>query len=186
MVIDITTSLCSNARSAVIVCQSFFIIWGCIVCIAYFVCGYRILAYTNQNSKVLVSLSAANSSSNIHENENKIRKKSFSDKISETIITSTSFPKTIPKTVHKTLKITFFTALLGLVCIALNCYSLFGIYGVLAPSHFPDPWPWLIYQSVFRFFELAMAGVMAYTTNGSKKKRSSTFKSSFRTSHSKG
>ncbi|EDV23930.1 hypothetical protein TrispH2_004633 [Trichoplax sp. H2] len=179
LVADITTALCGNAKMLLVVCQSFFIIWGVILCTAYLVCGYRILAFTSRNSKTLVTLSASSTYFNIQEQS--LQKKSISGKVSKAIITSTSFPKSIPKTVHKTLRITILTALLGLICVILNCYSLFGIYGVLAPPHFPDPWLWLIYQTMFRFFELSMAVVMAYTTNGSKKKRPKSSRSSFKT-----
>ena len=73
-----------------------------------------------------------------------------------------SVPLVTP-TIRKVLRVTIITALLGFFSAGLNCYSLFGIYNFHNGNNIVNPWPWLIYQTLFRITELLMATTMAYT-----------------------
>ncbi|RDD44239.1 hypothetical protein TrispH2_004635 [Trichoplax sp. H2] len=165
---DTAVAFCGGYKDLLIVCQSLFIIWGAIICISYLFCGYRILSFTKCNNKVLIVQSAAVSTSistttalsKASSRFKRLRKKSSVAPKSSAVCTS----------VKKVIRITMYSAILGISCIILNSYSLFGIYGVLAPPHFPAPWPWLMYQSLFRVTELGMALIMVYTTNRPLKK----------------
>ncbi|RDD44238.1 hypothetical protein TrispH2_004634 [Trichoplax sp. H2] len=160
---DTTVAFCGGYKDLLIVCQSFFIIWGAVICVSYLICGYRILSFTKCSHKVLavqsatVSTSTSSTTAGIMPNSSyvRLRKKSSIAPKSTAVCTS----------VKKITRITIYSAILGMCCVIMNIYSLFGIYGVLAPPHFPAPWPWLMYQSLFRIVELGMAVVMAYTTN---------------------
>lgn len=54
--------------------------------------------------------------------------------------------KMVQRAVHLTYLLTF---LFMFACL-LQLYTIFGVYGVLATIPRPDPWPWLIFHSIFR------------------------------------
>ena len=176
---DTTVALCGGAKDLLIVCQSFFIIWGAIICFSYLFCGYRILSFTKCNQKILMvqsaasTLSATSTSRVSTTSEGKSRFGIFGKRKSSVHPSSTN----ICTSVLRITRITMYSAILGIACVILNTYSLFGIYGVLAPPHFPQPWPWLMYQSIFRLVELGMAFIMAYTTNRPSKNATMSHKS---------
>ena len=45
----------------------------------------------------------------------------------------------------------------------IHFYSMIGVYGMYSEVVHPSPWPWLAFQSSFRFVELAMACTIAYS-----------------------
>lgn len=179
---DTTVAFCGGAKDLLIVCQSFFIIWGAIICFSYLFCGYRILTFTKCNQKVLASESATSNRSggatSISKVSNAIEVKNSRFGILHNKRSSANpKPNKICTSVRRITRITMYSAILGISCVILNTYSLFGIYGVLAPPHFPRPWPWLMYQSLFRLTEFGMAIIMAYTTNRPSKNASMISKS---------
>ncbi|XP_077981306.1 uncharacterized protein LOC144436387 [Glandiceps talaboti] len=70
----------------------------------------------------------------------------------------------------------------GIIICALHLYGLLGVYKVLATNEdniYIDPWPWWVYQTVFRLTELFIAFVLFHAVNNSRKikKKMSTIKS---------
>ncbi|KAL2726839.1 uncharacterized protein V1478_007117 [Vespula squamosa] len=76
--------------------------------------------------------------------------------------------------IRKVLHVTYTTAVLGIILCILDFARIFGPYGLLAeavaydtrplPTHFPKPWPWLLYQTLCRVIELIMVCAMASIT----------------------
>ena len=128
-----------------IVCQSFFIIWGLLLSGSFIYSGHKVI----------------NRVGNVREELNSIeRNQRLRNKMAKTTTT-------------KVAKITIGTSFLGLAVCGLNCYSLVGVYGLYSKVVHPSPWPWLAFQSSFRLVELTMAGTIAYSAmqrDGGKRK----------------
>ncbi|XP_055864807.1 uncharacterized protein LOC106077515 [Biomphalaria glabrata] len=60
--------------------------------------------------------------------------------------------KMVQRAVHMTYLLTF---LFMFACL-LQLYTVFGVYGVLGTIPRPDPWPWLIFHSIFRATEVSI------------------------------
>ncbi|EFN73827.1 hypothetical protein EAG_06469 [Camponotus floridanus] len=76
--------------------------------------------------------------------------------------------------VRRVLNVTRATAILGILLCITDAFRIFGPYGLFAetvqygtepaPTQFPKPWPWLLYQTISRAFELVMGCAMASVT----------------------
>ena len=129
-----------------IVCQSFFILWGLLLSGSFIYSGWKVI---NRVENVQEQLSA------IEKNEHLKRKNSKS---------STT----------KVAKITLGTSFLGFAVCGLHLYSMVGVYGMYSEVVHPSPWPWLAFQSSFRLVELAMTCTIAYSVmqpEGGRRKR---------------
>ncbi|CAI9741549.1 Hypothetical predicted protein [Octopus vulgaris] len=58
---------------------------------------------------------------------------------------------------HRVMRLTYNTTFLLIVACLFQLYSLFGIYGLFSRIANPDPWPWLVFQTFYRFTELGMS-----------------------------
>lgn len=75
---------------------------------------------------------------------------------------------------QKVLNVTRATAILGILLCVTDAFRIFGPYGLFAetvpygtepaPTQFPIPWPWLLYQTIPRIFEFVMGCAMANIT----------------------
>lgn len=75
---------------------------------------------------------------------------------------------------QKVLNVTRATAILGILLCVTDAFRIFGPYGLFAetvpygtepaPTQFPTPWPWLLYQTIPRIFEFVMGCAMANIT----------------------
>ncbi|KAH9523347.1 hypothetical protein Btru_039801 [Bulinus truncatus] len=54
------------------------------------------------------------------------------------------------KMVQRAVHLTYFLTFLFMFACLLQLYTVFGVYGVLATIPRPDPWPWLIFHTIFR------------------------------------
>ncbi|XP_046614617.1 uncharacterized protein LOC124302456 isoform X3 [Neodiprion virginianus] len=76
--------------------------------------------------------------------------------------------------IRKVLNVTYATAILGIILCVADIGRIFGPYGLLAetatfgtrhnPAQIPQPWPWLLYQTLCRALELIMGCAMASIT----------------------
>ncbi|XP_012940823.2 serine-rich adhesin for platelets [Aplysia californica] len=64
--------------------------------------------------------------------------------------------KMVQRAVHLTYLVTF----LFLFACLLQLYTVFGVYGVLTTVPRPDPWPWLIFHTIFRSIEVSIGLVL--------------------------
>ncbi|XP_018375127.1 PREDICTED: uncharacterized protein LOC108768920 [Trachymyrmex cornetzi] len=75
---------------------------------------------------------------------------------------------------QKVLNVTRATAILGILLCVTDAFRIFGPYGLFAetvpygtepaPTQFPMPWLWLLYQTIPRIFEFLMGCAMANIT----------------------
>jgi len=133
---DITVALQADKKELLIVCQSFFIIWGFLNSFAFLYSGTKIIRKSSETQKQLAQISSSAKNQ---------RDKSRKDATA------------------KVAKVMLITAILGLVCCALQIYSIVGVYGLYSQVVNPAPWPWFSFQTGFRITELAMAWTLAYT-----------------------
>ena len=148
---ETTTSIKPELDALLIVCQSFFILWGLLLSGSFIYSGCKVI---NRVENVHEQLSA------IERNE-RLRTRNHKPKSSTT----------------KVAKITLVTSFLGIAVCGLQFYSMVGVYGLYSRVVHPSPWPWLAFQSSFRVVELAMACTIAYSVTqpeGGKKKRNAT------------
>lgn len=76
--------------------------------------------------------------------------------------------------VQRVLNVTRATAILGILLCVTDAFRIFGPYGLFAETvkygaepaatQYPKPWPWFLYQTVSRAFEIAMGYAMASIT----------------------
>ncbi|BFZ24000.1 hypothetical protein BsWGS_27039 [Bradybaena similaris] len=69
---------------------------------------------------------------------------------SSTSISVEHIPAKQDRLVQAAVYLTYVLTLLFLFACLLQLYTAFGVYGVLGTIPRPDPWPWLIFQSIFR------------------------------------
>ncbi|GAB1602200.1 uncharacterized protein LOC115224675, partial [Argonauta hians] len=62
---------------------------------------------------------------------------------------------------HRVMRLTYTTTFLLIVACLFQLYSLFGTYGLFSRIANPDPWPWLFFQTFYRFTEIGMSWSMA-------------------------
>ncbi|XP_076313482.1 uncharacterized protein LOC143226427 [Tachypleus tridentatus] len=77
-------------------------------------------------------------------------------------IDGAKLPKKLPRpTLGLAVKVTFVTAIFGLMMTALQLYGIIRVYGVFVKNK-PEPWPWWAYQLGCRILELAMCLTMSF------------------------
>ncbi|CAL1528497.1 unnamed protein product [Lymnaea stagnalis] len=66
------------------------------------------------------------------------------------------------KVVQKAVHLTYFLTFLFMFACLLQLYTVFGVYGVLGTIPRPDPWPWLIFHTIFRATEFSIGLTTAF------------------------
>ncbi|XP_068680609.1 proline-rich transmembrane protein 4-like [Montipora capricornis] len=130
------SSIKPELRALLIVCQSFFILWGLLLSGSFIYSGCKVIKYV---ASVQQQLSTFEKNENLR---NKSREKSRISKVA---------------------KVTIGTSLLGIAVCVLQCYSMIELYALYRDTTHPHPWPWLAFQSSFRLVEFAMACTIAYS-----------------------
>lgn len=141
IVSDTTVAFEGNLTELLIVCQSFFIVWGFLNSISFMYSGSKVVSQARKIQRQLLA---------IQQGEN--RKEAV--RPNNTHVCSRT---------SKVAKITLATSALGMACCSLQVYSLFGVYGMYSKVVNPKPWPWLAFQTSFRLVELAMGCTIAYS-----------------------
>ena len=134
---ETTSSIKPELNALLIVCQSFFILWGLILSGSFIYSGCKVVRSVENIQQQLNA---------IEENERQ-RNKSAKQKSRTT----------------KVAKITLATSFLGFAVCGLQFYSMIGVYSMYSDIVQPSPWPWLAFQTCFRLVELAMAYTIAYS-----------------------
>ncbi|XP_020613512.1 proline-rich transmembrane protein 4-like [Orbicella faveolata] len=140
LVIIAETTTATNAKLTplLIVCQSFFILWGFLLSVSFTYSGLKVILSSEKVQRQLEMI------------ETGAARQTASEKRRKT--------KTI-----KVAKVTFATSILGFACCGLQLYSLFGVYSLYSKAVDPSPWPWWIFQTCFRLVEFCMACTIAYS-----------------------
>lgn len=152
IIAETTTAMNAKLTPLLIVCQSFFILWGFLISLSFIYSGLKVI------------LRAGRVQQQLQNNEiGKARRATRMRRKSKTV---------------KVAKVTFATSILGLVCCGLQLYSLFGVYSLYSKVAHPPPWPWWAFKTCYRLVEFCMACTIAYTVTQRSEPASSTDSSS--------
>ena len=136
LISDTTVAFKANMTELLIVCQSFFIVWGFLNSFAFLYSGGRVIYSARQARSQLSQLNSTQG-----------------DRSKEGRTTN----------VTKVAKITMVTTVFGFVISSVQIYSMVGVYGMYSKILNPAPWPWYAFQTGFRLVELVMGWTLAYT-----------------------
>jgi len=132
---ETSSSIKPELDALLIVCQSFFILWGLLLSGSFIYSGCKLI---NRVENVQEQLSAF---------ERRACQRNRQQKHSTS----------------KVAKITLGTSFLGIAVCGLQFYSMLGVYGMYSTVVHPSPWPWLAFQSSFRLVEISMACTISYS-----------------------
>lgn len=146
LITEIMMSMFIDAKTLSIVCQSFFVVFSLVLSVSFIYSGTKIVTYVTRNHSHVINLGEAS-----------LRARDD----------GTGKPGTYRlcrPNVAKLVKITYFTVFLGFVSCALQLYSIIGVHKMYNGEEMepPKPWPWLIFQSLYRTVELAVGCTLAY------------------------
>ena len=133
-------SLFADWKALGIFCQSFYIVFYFLLSVSFLYSGTRIVTYVQRNHTHVTRLG-------------------------ETSMRARADGKARPyrPNVSKLVKITYITVFLGFASCALQLYSIFGVHDMYSDEgKTPEPWPWLIFQTLYRAVEFAAACTLAY------------------------
>lgn len=135
LVTEILVSLYADWMEFSIVCETFFMLLSLILSVSFIYSGRIILK-------------------SVHESRLSVRR--FGN-----LNNSGDSP---PPNVAKLVKITYITVFLGFSSVGLQLYSIFVVHNMYSSEStiIPKPWPWLIFQSLFRLVDLGLGCTMAY------------------------
>ncbi|XP_078355690.1 uncharacterized protein LOC144640401 [Oculina patagonica] len=219
IVSDTTAAIEADSTELLIVCQSFFIVWGLLNSISFLYSGTRVVIKTrNIRNRIcemvnaewnLQGLQSKSAERRAAEKEPSCEKKETArqpstpqndhnrggPKVAYTIQplgfgnnltvgalgTKHKVPSQGPKqakgqrqpkatfgptgrerAIQNIASITVITSILSISCCALQLYSLFGVYGAYSKIMSPKPWPWMAFQTSFRFVELILAFMLSH------------------------
>ena len=134
---ETSSSIKPELDALLIVCQSFFILWGLFLSGSFIYSGCKVI----------------NRVGNVHEQLSAIERRAH----------QRNKPKQQKTSTTKVAKITLGTSFLGIAVCGLQFYSMIGVYSMYSKVVHPSPWPWLAFQSSFRLVEVAMACTIAYS-----------------------
>lgn len=133
----------------VLICQVFYIVFSIALSTSFLYAGLKIIKYVNRTTGHVVRMGQR--SVGREDSSGSRRRRQL---------------KPYSPNVTKLVKITYITAVLGLVSCALQIYAIFGIYKLYRSATMvrPKPVPWLVFQSMFRLVELGAGLTMAYVS----------------------
>ena len=143
---ETSSSIKPELDALLIVCQSFFILWGLFLSGSFVYSGCKVI----------------NRVENVQEQLSAIERRTH------------PWNKQQKNSTTKVAKVTLGTSFLGIAVCGLQFYSMLGVYGMYSRVVHPSPWPWLAFQSSFRLVELAMACTIAYSVmqpEGARKRK---------------
>ena len=135
---ETTTAVKPKLTPLLIVCQSFFILWGFLLSVSFIYSGLKVIHRADRAQKQLETIELGEAATKTSRTRRKTR-------------------------TSKVAKVTFATSILEFLCCGLQIYSLFGVYGLYSKAVNPPPWPWWVLQTGFRLVEFCMACTIAYT-----------------------
>lgn len=150
---EVMLSLFADMKTLSIFCQSFFIVFYFTISVSFIYSGTKIVTYVTRNHTYVTRVGersmctqSCNGLSNDAKNAGKSSTRSYRPNVS------------------KLVKITYITVSLGFASCALQLYSMFGVHHMYKNEEMspPKPWPWLIFQSLYRAVEFAAGCTLAY------------------------
>ena len=149
LITEVMISLFADMKILSIVCQSFFIVFNFALSVSFIYSGTKIVTYVTRNHTHVNRLGEAS-----------MRARETKDTKNAGKLSTRRYRPNVSKLV----KITYFTVFLGFAGCALQLYSIFGVHNMYKDEEMspPEPWPWLIFQSLYRAVELAAGCTLAY------------------------
>ena len=141
---EVMVSLFANWKTLSIICQSFYIVFNFILSVSFIYSGTRIVNYVQRNHTRVTRLG-----------ETSMRARDVNGKV---------IARPYRPNVSKLVKITYITVFLGFAGCALQLYSIFGVYNMFLDAEVrpPEPWPWLVFQTLYRTVEFAAGCTLIY------------------------
>ncbi|KAL8596867.1 hypothetical protein ACOMHN_060675 [Nucella lapillus] len=152
VVTDIIVGMYAGMEIMLFVCQLFFILWGLFLFFGYAYIFRRLYLHAVKRQKNFV----------VHHHSTKQQQQQQSNGTS-----GGGGPVTKPKskfTLSVAVKVTFSTAMLGLLTVGLEIYGMVGVYKNFSEER-PQPWPWYGYHTALRLVEFLMCATMSYVAS---------------------
>ena len=137
--VAIAIAVSPHLAPLMIVCQSYFILWGFLLSAGFIYSGLKVIYRARRVQRQIGTIELADAA---WAKANGARRKERAFKVA---------------------KVTFATNILGFVCCAQQIYSMFGVYGLYSKAVNPSLWPWWVFQTCFRLVEFCMACTIAYS-----------------------
>nr|KAG5702226.1 hypothetical protein BaRGS_030581 [Batillaria attramentaria] len=137
---DVVVGMYAGMRIMLFVCQLFFILWGLFLFFGYAYIFRRLYLHAVKRQKNVIQ-------------------KTGSYSMTGSIVK----PKS-KFTLSVAVKVTFSTAILGLVTVGLEVYGMVGVYKTFSDDQ-PEPWPFYIYHTTLRLIEFLMCASMSYVAS---------------------
>ena len=143
---EVLVSLFASWKALSIICQGFYIAFNLILSASFIYSGTKIVRHVQQN----------------HSHVSRLGNVSKSSKQMK------GAPERRPyrANISKLVKITYIVVILGFTSCVLQLYSIFAVYDMYSGESRrpPKPWPWFIFQSLYRAVELVAGCTLAYVT----------------------
>lgn len=146
IIADTTTALKRETALLLLVCMTFFIVWGFAISVSVLYSGIKVIRKVKKQTNIIRSYS-------------RCRNSELTKQSDDQIFAGTS----LPNRGKKTIRITLCTAVLALGLCLCNLIALIGVYNVYrGVRKTAEPWQWWSFQTIFRLIEIALAVVMGY------------------------
>lgn len=141
---EVMVSLFASWKTLSIICQSFYIVLNLVLSVSFMYSGTKIVNYVQTNHTHVSRLGQTSKRGRDTNGKTSIRP--------------------YRPNVSKLVKITYITVFLGIASCALQLYSIIGVYNMYLDEGVktPEPWPWLVFQSVYRAIEFTAVCTLAY------------------------
>lgn len=155
MSFDSLFSFYPSAYLLLFFCRMFFILWGVFLFGGFIYSGRRIQCQVKNNLRTLATIN----------NYNKRPSQSTSSRNNMNVITISTTMHNVSQNqrqarTRKVMNIANRAAAIGLLICITQIYALWEFYVFYKKDVKPKAWPWLIYQTCFRFIELFMVTQM--------------------------
>ncbi|XP_048738546.2 uncharacterized protein LOC125653236 [Ostrea edulis] len=148
---DFVVGFFTNAKIMLLICQSFYILWGIILFVGYIFIFRRLRESAINRRKTLKKHSV-----------------SYPSDVSRKSVISSMGSLPRPKksknksTLNSAITVTLIAATCGIFCIFLELFGMFYVFRVFTDGHIPEPWAWYVHQFLLRVFEVLMCAIMIY------------------------
>ncbi|XP_076447571.1 uncharacterized protein LOC143284613 [Babylonia areolata] len=146
LVTDVVVGVLAGMQIMLFVCQLFFILWGLLLFAGYAYIFRRLYLQAVKRQKNVVLHQHAQGAGGGGGGGGGLVK-----------------PK--PKfTLSVAVKVTFCTAMLGVVTVCLEVYGVVGVYRNFSEER-PQPWPWFLYHTALRLVEVLMCATISFVAS---------------------
>ncbi|XP_063443389.1 uncharacterized protein LOC134723767 [Mytilus trossulus] len=165
IVTDIIVGLFARAQVLMLICQLFYIVWGTILFAGFLYIFTKLRTAAIRRSKI--SIHRGHTDRFTYQTRRTAIRRNVISVSSDYTSRKIKRGKKAKYNLNTSVKITLIAAILGLVCVLLEIYGIFGVYKIQVDNHLPEPWPYFSYQFLLRLVEFCMCFLMVYVTTQS-------------------